>query len=64
MMTYSTGRYGTIPSLPKLAQAPTGKDILTMTDVQALGGASGIRTISTPAIRSAITALAMRTMTS
>lgn len=44
MMTYSTGRYGTIPSLPKLAQAPTGKDILTMTDVQALGGASGIQT--------------------
>ena len=43
MMTYSTGRYGTIPSLPKLAQAPTGKDILTMTDVQALGGASGIQ---------------------
>lgn len=43
MMTYSTGRYGTIPSLPKLAQNPTGKDILTMTDVQALGGASGIQ---------------------
>lgn len=43
MMTYSTGRYGTIPSLPKMAQAPTGKDILTMTDVQALGGASGIQ---------------------
>ena len=43
MMTYSTGRYGTIPSLPKLAQDPTGKDILTMTDVQALGGASGIQ---------------------
>lgn len=43
MMTYSTGRYGTIPSLPKLAQAPTGKDILTMTDVQALGGAAGIQ---------------------
>lgn len=43
MMTYSTGRYGTIPSLPKLAQNPNGKDILTMTDVQALGGASGIQ---------------------
>ena len=43
MMTYSTGRYGTIPSLPKLAQNPTGKDILTMTGVQALGGASGIQ---------------------
>ena len=43
MMTYSTGRYGTIPSLPKLAQAPTGKDILTMTNVQALGGAAGIQ---------------------
>jgi len=43
MMTYSTGRYGTIPSLPKLAQDPTGKDILHMADVQALGGASGIQ---------------------
>lgn len=43
MMTYSTGRYGTIPSLPKMAQNPTGKDILTMTGVQALGGASGIQ---------------------
>lgn len=43
MMTYSTGRYGTIPSLPKLAQDPTGKDILRMADVQALGGAAGIQ---------------------
>ena len=43
MMTYSTGRYGTIPSLPKMAQAPTGKDILRMADVQALGGAAGIQ---------------------
>lgn len=43
MMTYSTGRYGTIPSLPKMAQDPTGKDILRMADVQALGGAAGIR---------------------
>lgn len=43
MMTYSTGRYGTIPSLPKMAQAPTGKDILRMADVQALGGAVGIQ---------------------
>lgn len=43
MMTYSTGRYGTIPSLPKMAQDPTGKDILRMADVQALGGASGIQ---------------------
>lgn len=43
MMTYSTGRYGTIPSLPKMAQDPTGKDILRMADVQALGGAAGIQ---------------------
>ena len=43
MMTYSTGRYGTIPSLPKMAQNPTGKDILRMADVQALGGAAGIQ---------------------
>ena len=43
MMTYSTGRYGTIPSLPKMAQDPTGKDILHMADVQALGGAAGIQ---------------------
>lgn len=43
MMTYSTGRYGTIPSLPKMAQAQTGKDILRMADVQALGGAAGIQ---------------------
>ena len=43
MMTYSTGRYGTIPSLPKMAQDPTDKDILRMADVQALGGAAGIQ---------------------
>ena len=43
MMTYSTGRYGTIPSLPKMAQDPTGKDILRMANVQALGGAAGIQ---------------------
>lgn len=43
MMTYSTGRYSTIPSLPKMAQDPTGKDILRMADVQALGGAAGIQ---------------------
>lgn len=43
MMTYSTGRYGTIPSLPKMAQDPTGKYILRMADVQALGGAAGIQ---------------------
>ena len=43
MMTYSTGRYGTIPSLPKMAQDPTGKNILRMADVQALGGAAGIQ---------------------
>lgn len=43
MMTYSTGRYGTIPSLPKMAQNPTGKDILRMADVQALGGAADIQ---------------------
>jgi len=43
MMTYSTGRYGTIPSLPKMAQDPTGKDILRMADAQALGGAAGIQ---------------------
>ena len=46
MMTYSTGRYGTIPSLPELATAADEaqfENVLTKTDVSALGSANAIK---------------------